>query len=217
MAYLNGDDTLMRYKERMGDELGELYNAIRSVAVSLQVKYQKYESLFGSEKSVEALNKFAPGFFCYIQEILFDDLILHISKMFDDHGKGDRKVLCFNCLLEKITEEELKKPLSQILAQCNEKRIFAKTRRNKYIAHNDYKLFLGKKEHDISINFEDVREMMDLAWSIIDRIESFYFNAYTVRHVYPTDLEFERFFKNIRCFNAVGLKKIIEMGNCQNI
>ena len=213
MPYLDENNSLKRYKEKMGDDFGELFNAIINVTRNLQIKYREYTYLFGSEKIVNALNEFAPGFFCYIQEILFNDLILHISKIFDDPGKGDRKILCFNCLLEKVTNEDLKQNLTNILNQCNKKRDFASIRRNKYIAHDDYQLFIGKKEYDITIKIEDIKEMTEYAWLIIDSIEYFYFNTYTVKHVYSPNLEFERLLNNIKYFNKAGLKKIIEIVN----
>ena len=213
MSYLNNDDSLKRYKEKMGEDLGELYNAIKNIALELQLKYQKYIALFGSAKSVEALYKFAPGFFYYIQNILFDDLILHINKLFADPGSGNKKVLCFNCLLEKITdEEELKENIKKILDVCNKKKVFTDIRRNKYIAHTDYHLFLGKEEYDISINPDDIKEMIDHTWEIIDCIEYFYFKACTINHVYQVNLDFEKLLKNINHFyNNVGLKKIIDI------
>ena len=39
----------------------------------------------------------------------------------------------------------------------------------------------------------------------------FYFNAHTVKYVHPADLEFEKLLTNIKHFNAVGLKNIIEI------
>jgi len=214
MAYLNENETLERDKETLGCELGTLYNTLKNVMLYLQSKFQLYDKLYGTEFSIKTLNNFSSEFFGIIQDILFDDIILHLNKLFDSSkGKGDKKVLNFNCLLELITEETLKVKVKNFWDEYNKKCEIIKTRRNKYIAHFDYDFFLEKKEYDISIEYKELKEIIKGLWDILDIIEGHYFNVFIPRHVFSNNLEIEGMFQKMLYCNKVGLKKLIEIAN----
>ncbi len=214
MAYLNPEESLKRDKNTLGEELGELYNFLKKAMFSLQIKYQMFEALYGTETSVEMLNKFAPDFFGYIQDIIFDDIILHIHKLFSNPGKGDRRVLSFHCLSDLISEKTVRENIEEILKEHRGNLLFTQMRRNKYIAHFDDQFFLDKKEIDISIKYKDINKIIDSMWSILDCIESYYFNTSNIsRYVYSSNFTMEKLFYNIKYFNSVGLRKIMEIAS----
>ncbi|MDC7127310.1 MAG: hypothetical protein PQJ46_17235 [Spirochaetales bacterium] len=213
MKYVEQEKILNHHKEILGNDLGKLYYSLKNTLFSLQIKFQMYMSLYGSKETVDILNEFQGAFFGEIQDILLDDIILHINKLFSYSGKRDNKVLSFFCLPDLISDIVIKEKIIEILKKYNQNYLTTKTRRNKYIAHFDYQFFVNKKEIDISIKMDDIKEIIDSMWSIIECIEDHYFNTCIERYIYSPSMSIEVLLKKMKCFNYVGMKKIFEIAN----
>jgi hypothetical protein len=214
LAYLNPEESLRRDKETLGDDLGELYNVLKNVMLFIQTKMQMYDMLYNSESKVSLLNDFSSEFFGKLQDILFDDIIISICKLFSKPETSSKKNLCFGCLPEMIQDKDLKEKIVKVIEECNEKiKNSTKTRRDKYIAHFDYDFFLEKIDYDISVKWEDVKIISDKMWLIVNIIENYYYNASCISKVYSQNLGIEMLFQKIRCINKIGLKKAFEILN----
>ena len=122
----------------MGSELGELcYDLYREVAW-LHVKWQEYRELFGtSPERIELLNRAAPAFFNFLQAVLFEDVLLHITRLTDPPQSRNKDNLTLRRLSALIPAPDLKLRVDKLLEQAKQKSEFARDRRNRWIAHRD--------------------------------------------------------------------------------
>ncbi len=81
---LSDEQALQKYTRDMGPQLGPLYHALSNEAVWLHVKWDQYVLLYGhSPERVALLNKAAAHLSWVIQEILHDEILLHMTRLTD--------------------------------------------------------------------------------------------------------------------------------------
>lgn len=68
----------------LGPTLGPLYHALYNEVTWLHAKWKQYRLLFAeSQERVDLLNDVAGFFFLLIQDVLWEDIILHIARLTD--------------------------------------------------------------------------------------------------------------------------------------
>jgi hypothetical protein len=68
----------------MGEGLGAQFHALCREVASLHRKWAEFIELFGTKPSrIELLNQAAPEFIAMVEDALFDDTLLHISRLTD--------------------------------------------------------------------------------------------------------------------------------------
>src|SRR5712692_3023309 len=91
MVYLTAAEAKSRHIEKMGEALGLQFNALWHEVVWLHIKWGEFVQLFGSKPMrIELLNQAAPAFFHMIQDILWDDTLLHIARLTDRSKSSPR-------------------------------------------------------------------------------------------------------------------------------
>ena len=93
---LSAEQVLEKCIRDMGPELGPLYNELSDELVWLHAKWKQYRQLFGySEERADLLNKASGYFFKIIQDALWDNIILHISRLTDPVKSAGKDNLTF--------------------------------------------------------------------------------------------------------------------------
>jgi hypothetical protein len=130
----------------MGDELGKYYRALDIELTGLYHKWNEFCELFGNTKSVDLLNATAPGFFCVIQESLWHDMILGVTKLLDDHRprKGQFR-LALGGLRALIRVPSLARRVDGLINLARKDEKFCRDWRNRRIAHSDLNLAMGNQ------------------------------------------------------------------------
>jgi hypothetical protein len=75
----------------MGEDLGRVYTALSTELAWAHVKWQLYRQLYAEPGRVDVLNRTAGHFFGTLQRALFDDIVLHLSRMTDSPSTGRGK------------------------------------------------------------------------------------------------------------------------------
>jgi AbiU2 len=84
---------------KMGEDLGELYDALWQQVAWLHRKWGDYVALFGTKPSrVELLNQAAPAFFRNVQDAMWEDVLLHIARLTDSPQSVGKPNLSFRRL-----------------------------------------------------------------------------------------------------------------------
>jgi len=92
--YLSPEQVLNKNIEIMGNRLGSIFTELENELIWLHHKWDQYLKLFGrSEKQIIILNETANGFFGLVQMVLFEDIILHISRLTDPSKTFGKKNL----------------------------------------------------------------------------------------------------------------------------
>jgi hypothetical protein len=120
-----------RYRDVMGNELGEVFHNLMQEAAFLHLKWNEYLALFGTgPERVDLLNKAAPGFFHLVQDSWWDDLLLHVSRMTDDRND----VLTVK-RLPRLVQVAIRDEVHARLGVFDKAAKFARDLRNLHIAH----------------------------------------------------------------------------------
>src|SRR5688500_1165462 len=95
----------------MGQQLGEIYNALSSELIWLHFKWAEYIALYGkSAKRVDLMNRAAPFFFAVHQDVAWHDILLTIARFVDPPasiGKKDKANLSIRALPPLISDATL--------------------------------------------------------------------------------------------------------------
>ena len=111
---------------------------IKEQVKSLFSIYSFYKYIFKKENE-EVLYNF-PIFFARIQILMLDYLTLGISRLLDPYKQGRNKNLTLETLIEKLTNDEFdNKAQKCILEDLRKEANILRKKRNKYLAHLDYK------------------------------------------------------------------------------
>ena len=129
------------YIQKMGSELGSHFAALWQEVVSLHMKWEEYVALFGTNpERVETLNRTAPRYFRMLQDVLFEETLLHIARLTDVSRIAGRENLTIQRLPNMVQDEETKKAVKEAVEAALEASAFARDWRNRRIAHHDLDL-----------------------------------------------------------------------------
>lgn len=106
-------------------------------------KWREYCELFGtSPERTELLNAAASRFFGSLDEILWENVLLHIARLTDPFRPGRGSSLTVRQLPQLISNKQLRSKIDGLIARALEAAKFARDWRNRRIAHTDRSLAL---------------------------------------------------------------------------
>jgi hypothetical protein len=135
---LTEEDIRSQKREHMGEALGDLCFFLWKELSWLHVKWEEFRTLYGtSEKEIALMNAVAPNFFGRLQQILWEDLMLHISRLTDPPKSAGRDNLSLRRLPMLVGDPGLKVKVEGLVAAAVTRSDFARDWRNRYLAHSD--------------------------------------------------------------------------------
>lgn len=141
----SAEEVRAQYVEAMGPELGTLFCTFWNECVLLHWKWEEFVTLFGSSpERIDLLNEIASAFFRVVQDCLFEDVLIHLSRLTDPPKSSGKPNLSLR-RLPPLVEVELRPRTEQLLADCMTKCTFARDWRMRRIAHSDLELALNAK------------------------------------------------------------------------
>lgn len=128
----------------LGTDLGALYHALWNELAWLYSKWGEYVELFGTKPSrIELINNAAGHFFRIVQDVLWEDSLLHIARLTDPIKSAGRENLSIRKLPDLIENDVLKKKVEELIEVAIKKTDFCRDWRNRHIAHKDLGLALS--------------------------------------------------------------------------
>ena len=138
------DEVKREYADAMGEPLGKQFHALWQEVAWLHVKWEEYLELFGTKPSrIELLNKAAPRFFGIVQDLLWEETILHIARLTDpakSKKKKNRSNLTIYVLPDLIDDLDFRVSIEDAITVAKDKTAFCRDWRNRRIAHRDLRL-----------------------------------------------------------------------------
>jgi hypothetical protein len=145
------EDTENQFTDTMGAQLGPVFFALYKEVVWLHAKWQEYRELFGhSEERVELLNRNAGFFFRIVEDSLWEDVLLHISRLTDPPRSAGKDNLSVQCLAPLVPDASLKARVEALASECVARAAFAREHRNKRLAHADLLYSLNREAFPLS-------------------------------------------------------------------
>ena len=179
-AHLTPDEEEGQYLKALGPDLGLLMFHLQNENIWLNWKWREYTTLYGAKSSrIELLNEAAPVFFRIIQDVLWEDVLLHISRITDpprSAGKDNLTVQRLPPLVATEIRPEVDVLLEDVSAKCE----FATDWRKRHIAHRDLALAIDKAAKALAhASRLLVNQAIESIGALLNRIDGHYRKAET--------------------------------------
>lgn len=162
--------------EALGAELGPYFHQLYVETAWIQDKWRDFRELYGtSPVRIDLLNEAASRFFGMVHDALWEDTLLHLSRLTDAAKMGKRDNLSLCRLPELIRDAGLRVEVSSLVNAAVRKCGFARDWRNRHIAHRDQALALDEGARQLEhASRLAVEEALDAITTVIVRVHEHY-------------------------------------------
>ncbi len=147
------------------EETSRLLDALAGEWAAAFDQLRELEILFSDQERVDLLNRVAGPFFAHIQQVMFDDLLLRISRLTDDPGSGSRTNLTIRRLpaLFKSNDDLAKEVEAALQAQES-----ARIHRNRRLSHTDLKMAYAVGQGALPrASLSEIRQVLDSTYAAL--------------------------------------------------
>ena len=163
------------YLEAMGPELGSIYYSLYKEVVWIHARWLEYRKLFAERENVQLLNRHGSFVFRLIQDALWDETLLHITRLTDPPRTGRNENLSILRLPDLIEDEALRTEISELATMVLERSEFAREHRNKRLSHLDLSHAAAPSSEPLSgISREYVENALQALRNLMNRLEQVY-------------------------------------------
>lgn len=181
------DQALAEHMAAMGNDLGELYTKLSDELTWLYWRWQQYVRLYGTNPGrLEILNASAPFFFYVVQQTLWYETLLGITRLAGPEKTGNKHNLSVHRVSGLIADKPLRQEVEQLLAEIRQASAFAIEWRNRHIAHRDLALSLGHTAKPLpEASKEKVDAAVDAIAALLNRLSQHYLKTTTAYRASP--------------------------------
>ena len=166
------------YKEKLGEEFGTVFYEIWNDWASGLVRLKEYRVLFSDQETVKLLNAAGGAFMWDIQQILWQDLLLHVTRLTDPAKMGRRENLSVQALPPFCERPELQAEYPELHATVQGLVRMAITAaenprdwRNRRISHTDRELAIDPEAESLApTSLGQVQAALDAVHAVIQAI-----------------------------------------------
>ena len=166
----------------MDQQLERVFNRLKKELVYIHYRWRLYLQLFGSNRhAIELINKTAPNVFVDYDNLVFDSMILSLSKLTDPACSRGKDNLSFGYLIAQVQrhDEGLAKDLEHDFELLREVCGSVRTIRHKRIAHNDLESALSEQASPLpGVSRDAIEKALEQTRSIMNKIDR-HFNGST--------------------------------------
>jgi hypothetical protein len=164
----------------MGDALGELHYLLWQDLAWLFFEWHEYRALYGTDPSrIDLMNSTARRFFWSLNRVLWQDILLGLSRLGDPTGTGGQQNVTFRRLVS-LVRVDLKDSLNASLDVFEAASRFARDGRDKRYAHRSYQHAAAPEVHPLALGSRaQVEEALRAAAATMNVVELAYQNSTT--------------------------------------
>lgn len=164
------------YTIPMEPELRESFTILARKLVELHIVWQQYRQLYGQDDgTIDVLNRTAGLFFKIVQDELWDSVLLRVCRMTDPAAQGKNKNLTIWSLHSLITDATFKAEVEKQCQAADDAAEFARSHRNKRIAHQDHGYTTNSPANPLSpVSRDRVEEMLKALRGVMNLIHGHY-------------------------------------------
>lgn len=201
-AHNTAEETRKSFEDNMGVDLGSVFYLLWSEVEEIYAKWGEFTELYVNKSMrVDLLNHAAGFFFRIVQDVLWENVLLHLSRLTDPERTGKKENLTICILPPLINDEDLKRSVYDSVEEVKDKSKFARDWRNRRIAHSDLHLLQGINVESLSlVSISNVNEVLSLLANVLNLISLLYQKAKT----YFGDMDYPG--------NAVDLLYVLDDG-----
>ena len=172
----------------MGQALGELHFLLWKDLSWLHLEWRQYRELFGIHESrIDLMNETAPRFFWSLERILWQDILLSLSRLSDPPGTGGQQNLTFRRFPRLVTDTQLRAKLDEALNVFEAKTQFARDWRHRRYAHRALTHAVDASANPLAhASRANVEEGLEAARGVMNLLEGHFQNG-TVAYEHSSD------------------------------
>jgi AbiU2 len=122
------------------EELGELQYLLWHDVTWLHLKWFEFRELFGTKPSrVDLMNETAPTFFSHLEDVVWNDVLLHLSRLTDPPATRGRQNLTFRRFPPLVARLPIRDAIHAALDKVDSVSRFARDWRDRRLAHRDFR------------------------------------------------------------------------------
>lgn len=145
MAHVSAEESKRNDQAVLGQSYGLTFFHCRQLLWEVSGNWDRYETLYGSAERVEILNECSGHFWATIQSMLHEHVLLGLCRLTDPAQQGRFRNMSVRRLAE-IDPTPDKHELLRRVERAVELTAFARSWRDKKIAHNDFDQVSGTNE-----------------------------------------------------------------------
>jgi hypothetical protein len=155
----------------MGPDLGPFQFHLDQEVDSLRIKWCEFHALFQDDaEGLDLLNQSASTFFYMVQKIMYEDAMLHLSRLTDPGRQFGHENLSIRRLPDLIDDAGLRIQVAQATDRALASCAFAREWRDKRLAHSDASIITGRQtiaypdvqRDDVDAGIESIRIVVRL-------------------------------------------------------
>ena len=131
------------YERALGRDFGRVFNGVRSSWAWAVVRRNEYNALYSNIEYLEVMNRLAGNFFGVMQRLLWDDLLLCVTRLTDPPKSAGRENLSVAQLLNFCKDPKLSNKVKGRVKKAQKEAMFARDWRNRRISHTDLDRIVG--------------------------------------------------------------------------
>ena len=179
------------YQEKLGEDFGTVLYEVRNDWLTGLVRLKEYRVLFSSYDAVKLLNAAGGAFMWDVQQILWRDLLLHVTRLTDPATMGRHENLSVQALPPFCERPELQADHPELHAAVHalvDRAVTAaeapRDWRNRRISHTDLGLAIDPGAESLALtSLRQVEAALDAVHAVIQTIA-----CQVVKHDTPNDV-----------------------------
>ncbi len=167
------DTVEIEYRDKLGEEFGAIFHRLRIHWAFSVMRSKEFEALFSDAATVELLSAIGGGGFIRdIQNILWDDLILRITRLTDPIQTARKDNLTVRKLPE-FCENGLRSEVEDLVKSAGQRTAFARDWRNQHISHTDLTRAIDPDVEPLApASLQQINAALNAIHAVLDRISS---------------------------------------------
>ena len=179
--YKSSEEVREEHLSKMGPELGAVFYELSNGVTGLHIKWKQYVELYGTKpERIELLNEAASLFFSVVQQVLWDDTLLHLTRLTDPPRSFGKPNLTLRLLPPLIDNDIVRSTVEALINDACKRTGFARDWRNRRIAHSDLQLALEEKARPLEhASRQQVREALAAVDAVLNSVSEHFFDFTT--------------------------------------
>ena len=173
------------YQEKLGQDFGAVFYGVWNDWLDGLVRLKEYRVLFGDPAAVKLLNAISGGGFMWdVQQVLWRDLLLHVTRVTDPEKTGKYENLTVQRLPPFCERPELRAQLQVSVDTAVQAAEFARDWRNRRISHSDLRLTIDPDAESLApATLGRVQAALDAIHAVVTTVGSALLDQHVVNNV----------------------------------
>jgi len=178
--YSSAREVEVEHLSVLGPQLGPVYHALHNEVAWLHAKWKQYCHLYASAETVDLLNETAGFFFRVVQDVMWNDVMLHVARLMEraELGRKENLVLCR--LAGAIEDAALAARVAALVERAKTETAFIRDWRNRRLAHNDLQLALDSGSQPLpDVSHDQMERALAALRAVMNEIQLHYWDSTT--------------------------------------